>query len=737
MPRGTGRSGRIAGWARVAVALAAGLGVPFAGTARAQRVCPCATPTPAPAEEADAWTDTTGAAWTLVCTNAGPAGDFAWVHSAAGADPKVLGRSAFVDAENRVFVVPRSDGSVAYLVHASADGGSDDGQPWDAILNVYRAATGEKLRLCLSFQGGAWVESLAERVRTTAADFAALSPADANGDCVPEAGFDELLAGLYAQPFPALPAQFEARVRVRAVLAGADRGLCWDVGPLAPTLLPGDRVRLRELTTADVVQLDPALAAADTPDGLELAVVAPLALVHGATFATVAAAGSAASPCAVEVAGAEAFYDQLFALHPGTPIDALGFSGLADLRDAPGYAGSLGAVDLAPVPAVTLIALGPTGSVDTTVVSVDTQPFGTTNLGLAGVPSLSGLSVEPFTGTLFASSGQSSGGLLGTLDPGTGLFALIGATGATAVPGLAFAPDGTLYGTADTDGAGGSDALVRIDTSTGLATVVGPLVLPPATPVPGLDALAFDPRGRQLYATTGFGFDGTPGDLVRVDPASGAVTLLGSLADACTGAGVTGTLAGLAFDASGNLYGSLGGGDGRLIRIDVGARTFDVLGFATVGSASDVAVVAPGGTPPRVYCTGKTNSLGCLPFVGTAGVASATLAEPFTLSANDVLPAELGFLLYSTKKANLDFHGAKLCVKGPTRLLPAKQAKRVCAPPCGGRLVRNFNKTIQAGGDPRLTAGAVVRAQWRQRDPGDPAGFGDGLTDAVQFHIAP
>ncbi len=141
---------------------------------------------------------------------------------------------------------------------------------------------------------------------------------------------------------------------------------------------------------------------------------------------------------------------------------------------------------------------------------------------------------------------------------------------------------------------------------------------------------------------------------------------------------------------------------------------------------------------PEFYCTGKTNSLGCVPFLTTAGIPSATCTLPFPVTGRDMLPNEAGFLLYSFKKSNLNFHGGKLCVKAPVvRLLPPKGAGSSGTPPCSGRLNRNFNNRIQSGVDPQLTAGQLVHAQWRQRDPADPAGFGDSLTDGVRFTIQP
>ncbi len=141
---------------------------------------------------------------------------------------------------------------------------------------------------------------------------------------------------------------------------------------------------------------------------------------------------------------------------------------------------------------------------------------------------------------------------------------------------------------------------------------------------------------------------------------------------------------------------------------------------------------------PFVYCSGKRNSQGCAPFACGSGTPSASGTAPFVLRAEDAVAGEAGFLLYGFAKANLAFHGGVLCVKAPvTRLLPPKVAQDLGYAPCTGVLRRDFNKRIRSGVDPLLTAGRTVFAQWYQRDPADPAGFGDGLSDAVRFVIEP
>jgi hypothetical protein len=154
-----------------------------------------------------------------------------------------------------------------------------------------------------------------------------------------------------------------------------------------------------------------------------------------------------------------------------------------------------------------------------------------------------------------------------------------------------------------------------------------------------------------------------------------------------------------------------------------------------------------GGPPrPSYYCTAKTTSLGCVPFLtADQGLPSVSSTVPWNVRSNDHEPANAGFLIYASKKASLDFHGGKLCVKPPFVRTPvAKSKSTTCVNPMGTCLVptcrqlrRNFNATIQSGSNPLLTAGALVRAQMFQRDPADPLGFGDNLSNGVVFVITP
>lgn len=147
---------------------------------------------------------------------------------------------------------------------------------------------------------------------------------------------------------------------------------------------------------------------------------------------------------------------------------------------------------------------------------------------------------------------------------------------------------------------------------------------------------------------------------------------------------------------------------------------------------------------PTFYCTAKTGSQGCVPFLttspGAPSVADAAAGISWSVFGNNHLGSEGGFLLYAFKKSNLNYHGGKLCIKSPITRTPAAKGKISSCANCSGSasctiLRRNFNLTIASGADPLLTTGQTVFAQFRQRDPLDPLGFGDNLTNGVRFVI--
>ncbi len=138
-----------------------------------------------------------------------------------------------------------------------------------------------------------------------------------------------------------------------------------------------------------------------------------------------------------------------------------------------------------------------------------------------------------------------------------------------------------------------------------------------------------------------------------------------------------------------------------------------------------------------IYCSAKTNSLGCTPETAYTGVPSSTNAAPFEIRASRVLNNKNGLFFYGTHGPDaLSFQGGTLCVKAPIKRTSVQNSNGD-APPndCSGNYAIDFNALIQSGGDPTLIAGAQVDGQWWARDPNDP--FTTSLSNAIQFTIQP
>lgn len=266
-----------------------------------------------------------------------------------------------------------------------------------------------------------------------------------------------------------------------------------------------------------------------------------------------------------------------------------------------------------------LVGLNP-GGTNTNVLRIQLSPFSASTIGQAGFPSLSGLTFQPGTGTLFASSGLQDGGRLFALDTTTGAATLLGPTGFRAVPGLEFGPGGVLYGSADVAG-GEANGLIVINPATGQGTLVGLYGSDGPTVIDDISGLAFNPTTGTLYGSSGPAFDGTPGDLFTINVTTGLATRVGSLREVGTMAVLPVALTGLAFDSSGNLYGSLGGGDGRVLAIDLSTFTFVYLGDAASGSVSAIAFQPTGVIPePSSLLLFGLGALGLLGYSGRRSV---------------------------------------------------------------------------------------------------------------------
>jgi photosystem II stability/assembly factor-like uncharacterized protein len=240
-----------------------------------------------------------------------------------------------------------------------------------------------------------------------------------------------------------------------------------------------------------------------------------------------------------------------------------------------------------------MYATVPVGGVDTQLWGIQTtSPFAVTLIdSFGGVKAGSGLDFNPTNRKLYASTGFGDGGKLYTIDTVTAAATLIGATGYPAVPGLAFASNGSLFGAAASSNISFADILIKINQVTGAGTYVGGFGTLMGRTISGMDGIAFHPISGVLYGTAGYEIDSVNGHLFTIDTATGLASHLGVLRRVGTGDTLKSFLAGLTFDNAGALYGSLGGGDGRIIRIYLDSLGYEYLGLVRANhSVSDIAI---------------------------------------------------------------------------------------------------------------------------------------------------
>ncbi|MBM3988134.1 MAG: calcium-binding protein [Planctomycetes bacterium] len=144
------------------------------------------------------------------------------------------------------------------------------------------------------------------------------------------------------------------------------------------------------------------------------------------------------------------------------------------------------------------------------------------------------------------------------------------------------------------------------------------------------------------------------------------------------------------------------------------------------------------------YCEAKTNSLGCLPTISAAGVASLTQSSGFSVRASNVLNQKNGMLVYSiTGTASKPFFGGMLCLLAPIVRTPIQHSGgSPVGANCTGVLMFDFNRYMAGGYGPQppgplLVPGTTVHCQWYSRDPGFPTPDNISLSNALRFVVQP
>jgi hypothetical protein len=158
--------------------------------------------------------------------------------------------------------------------------------------------------------------------------------------------------------------------------------------------------------------------------------------------------------------------------------------------------------------------------------------------------------------------------------------------------------------------------------------------------------------------------------------------------------------------------------------------------YVEIAAGGNHSVARLGPASPVVYCTAKTNSAGCVPAIAFSGSPSASAGSGFLIQASMVLDLKFGLLFYGKNgPASSPFQGGTLCATPPLTGTPIQNSGGT--PPCDGTYSFDFNTFIASGQDPALVAGQMVNAQYWSRDPGLAPPNNTGLTDAIDFTLAP
>jgi hypothetical protein len=268
-----------------------------------------------------------------------------------------------------------------------------------------------------------------------------------------------------------------------------------------------------------------------------------------------------------------------------------------------------------------------------------------------------------------------------------------------------------------------TDDLYTLDPATGAATWLGSI--DGMKPFDCICGLAIDKQGNAF----GFGF--VDYAVYSLDLPNLSATHLGDLPF------TSGVVSDAAIDSSGQLYATWRPGDfspNGVYKVDIANLT--VTPFVSTGISGGVAF-GPA-TPEVPYCTPKTSSLGCLPSLTSAGIASPTASSGYEVTASGVQNHTNGRLIYSLAgAASNPFAGGTLCVATPWKGTPVVSSGGSPKPAqdCSGAWVADLNTELAAKPGPQ--PGDTLYCQWIGRDRGFAPPDNYALSSALEFTLLP
>lgn len=164
------------------------------------------------------------------------------------------------------------------------------------------------------------------------------------------------------------------------------------------------------------------------------------------------------------------------------------------------------------------------------LITIDPATGVGTVVGLPGVIiGFPGLAIDPATGFSFAGCGMGCDEIW-NFNLGNGMATFLGSmNGGVVASGLDFRDDGVLFASLILSDASGGSHLGVINTITGEATVIGPFgTCNGSCTIAGIEAIAFDAEGNLWGSLRAGSGAGTPG-LYLINPNTGAATFVTSL----------------------------------------------------------------------------------------------------------------------------------------------------------------------------------------------------------------
>jgi len=232
-----------------------------------------------------------------------------------------------------------------------------------------------------------------------------------------------------------------------------------------------------------------------------------------------------------------------------------------------------------------------------------------------------GFAIDPTTAWSFAGCG---GGCdeIWNFDLDSGTATLFGSlNGGIVASGLDFSAEGVLFASLNMvdDGGSGGDHLGVINTITGEATVIGPFgICNGSCSLDGIEAIAFDAQGNLWGSLRTSDFSsGTPG-LYSIDPNTGAATFVAPILDSEGTPVPRGGVVSLQFACNGTLYGGTAqsqGPGGFLVTINPNNGIFSFVGGVSATGGSSL-----GGLAFQANCTSNIPTLSEWGLIAMAGI---------------------------------------------------------------------------------------------------------------------